>query len=89
MTGVITYLKGEQLQETEEELRKLANQFKTLQKGFLYLLLKCVMLIQVGEIIREIHEGICGSHIGGQALTAKITRAGYIGRPSRKIPWSL
>ncbi|RDX64715.1 Gypsy retrotransposon integrase-like protein 1, partial [Mucuna pruriens] len=28
-------------------------------------------------VIREVHEGVCGTHIGGRALTSKIARAGY------------
>ncbi|RDX80342.1 Pol polyprotein, partial [Mucuna pruriens] len=28
-------------------------------------------------VIQEVHEGICGTHIGGRALMGKITRAGY------------
>ncbi|RDY03311.1 hypothetical protein CR513_13116, partial [Mucuna pruriens] len=27
--------------------------------------------------IKEVHEGVCGMHIGGRALTSKITRVGY------------
>jgi hypothetical protein len=28
-------------------------------------------------VILEVHEGVCGSHIGGRALSAKLLRAGY------------
>ncbi|RDX59106.1 Pol polyprotein, partial [Mucuna pruriens] len=28
-------------------------------------------------VIRDVHEGICGTHIGGRALARKIARAGY------------
>ncbi|RDX62821.1 Tf2-8, partial [Mucuna pruriens] len=28
-------------------------------------------------IIQEVHEGVCGTHIGGSALASKIARAGY------------
>lgn len=85
MTDVIAYLRGEQLQVTEEELRKLAKTAskrtmigsKLYKRGFSTPLLRCVTLGQAEEIVREIHEGDHGSHIGGQALAAKITRAGY------------
>ncbi|RDX62562.1 Pro-Pol polyprotein, partial [Mucuna pruriens] len=28
-------------------------------------------------VIKEVHEGVCGTHVGGRALAGKIARAGY------------
>jgi len=28
-------------------------------------------------VLLEVHEGVCGSHIGGRSLAAKLLRAGY------------
>jgi hypothetical protein len=40
-------------------------------------LLKCVEEEKVESILKEIHEGINGQHIGGRSLARKALRAGY------------
>ena len=40
-------------------------------------LLKWVTLAEAKYIMREIHEGTCGNHIGGQSLAFKALRQGY------------
>ncbi|XP_075479325.1 uncharacterized protein LOC142520209 [Primulina tabacum] len=40
-------------------------------------LLKCVSESEVEYIIREIHEGCCGEHLGGMALSRKAILAGF------------
>lgn len=40
-------------------------------------LLKCVEGAEADYVLAEIHEGICGQHLGGRALAAKALRAGY------------
>ncbi|XP_072054271.1 uncharacterized protein [Arachis hypogaea] len=47
------------------------------KRGFSQPLLKCVEPGDTEYILREIHEGCCGHHIGGKTLAQKITRAGY------------
>ncbi|RDY01125.1 hypothetical protein CR513_15600, partial [Mucuna pruriens] len=47
---------------------------------------KCVDEDEYEYIIWEVHEGVCGTHIGGRALASKIARASYyllakVGRP--------
>ncbi|KAK6119388.1 hypothetical protein DH2020_046870 [Rehmannia glutinosa] len=37
----------------------------------------CLSLEEVAYVLREIHEGACGAHIGGPALAKKATRASY------------
>ncbi|XP_076954976.1 uncharacterized protein LOC143629633 [Bidens hawaiensis] len=39
--------------------------------------LKCVDLTKVEYIIREIHEGICGMHMGEKMVAARAMRDGY------------
>ncbi|XP_021727187.1 uncharacterized protein LOC110694321 [Chenopodium quinoa] len=48
-----------------------------LKKSFSAPLLKCVGPTDADYILREIHFGICGNHIGGRALAHKALRAGY------------
>ncbi|XP_057730043.1 uncharacterized protein LOC130945326 [Arachis stenosperma] len=47
------------------------------KRGISQPLLKCLNMDEAREVIDEVHEGICGNHIGGRALAAKIVRTGY------------
>nr|XP_025607235.1 uncharacterized protein LOC112698023 [Arachis hypogaea] len=47
------------------------------RRGFSQPLLRCLNQEQAQEVMNEVHEGVCGNHIGGRALAAKITRTGY------------
>jgi len=49
--------------------------------SYTHSILTCVSVDQCACIIVELHEGICSSHIGGQAHSLKVIRAGTIGRP--------
>jgi hypothetical protein len=40
-------------------------------------MLRCLSEEETNLVLLEVHEGVCGSHIGGRALAAKILRAGY------------
>ncbi|XP_020237881.1 uncharacterized protein LOC109817097 [Cajanus cajan] len=47
------------------------------RRGFSTPLLKCIDTHQADYVLREIHEGICGSRSGGRTMAAKVLRAGY------------
>ena len=47
------------------------------KRGFLTPILKCMGKEDVNYVLREVHEGICGSHIGARSLAAKTLRQGY------------
>ncbi|GKV38871.1 hypothetical protein SLEP1_g46730 [Rubroshorea leprosula] len=40
-------------------------------------LLRCLTPYEVKYAVREIHEGVCGTHIGGKTLTRKLLKQGY------------
>jgi transposase InsO family protein len=40
-------------------------------------MLRCVDAAEAEQIIKEIHEGVCGTHAHGHMLSKKILRAGY------------
>jgi hypothetical protein len=40
-------------------------------------MLRCLGESETNLVLLEVHEGVCGSHIGGRALAAKLLRAGY------------
>jgi len=45
--------------------------------GFTHLILTCVSYDECTQIMAELHECICGSHIGGRSLASKVVRAGF------------
>ena len=47
------------------------------KRGFFTLILKFVGKEDVNYILREVHEGVCGNHIGARTLTGKALRLGY------------
>ena len=50
---------------------------KLFRHEFSHPILVCVSGDQCTGIMIELHEGICGSHVGGQSLASKVVRAGY------------
>nr|XP_025681124.1 uncharacterized protein LOC112782770 [Arachis hypogaea] len=65
-----------------EKLRREAAKYAVIQgqlfrKGLNQPLLKCLHPDQTDYVLREVHEGCCGHHIGGKALARKLIRAGY------------
>lgn len=47
------------------------------RRSYLQPLLRCVGPQQADYLVREFHEGACGSHVGVRALAKKIIRWGY------------
>ena len=45
--------------------------------GFTHPILTCVSGDECIRIMAELHEGICGSHVGGRSLASKVIRAGF------------
>ena len=45
--------------------------------GFTHPILTCVSGDECTRIMTELHEGICGSHVGGRSLASKVIRAGF------------
>ena len=47
------------------------------KRGFFTPKLKCIEGKDTEYVLREVHEGICGNHIGARALAGKVLRQGY------------
>ena len=47
------------------------------KRGFFTPFLKCIAREDTKYVLREVHEGICGNHIGARALAGKVLRQGY------------
>jgi len=85
MTPIKTYLADGVLPSdaTEANRVKRSSSRYTLLDGHLFRLgfsrpiLTCVNEKEAKRILVELHEGICGSHIGGRALMLRALRAGY------------
>jgi len=45
--------------------------------GFTHPILTCVSCDECTRIMWELHEGICGSHVGGRSLASKVILAGF------------
>ena len=79
------YLVNETLPSDPKEASNLKTRLArfTIHQGTLYKqgfstpILKCVGKEDTNYVLREVHEGICGKHIGARTLTAKTLRQGY------------
>ena len=64
------------------KLRSRSSRF-TIHQGTLYKrvfftpILKCIAREDANYVLREVHEGIYGNHIGARALVGKVLRQGY------------
>ena len=47
------------------------------KQGFFTPVLKCIAGKDANYVLRELHEGVCGNHIGARALAGKVLRQGY------------
>ncbi|XP_072090626.1 uncharacterized protein [Arachis hypogaea] len=82
---ITDYLEHGQVPGDEKDalkLRREAAKYAVIQgqlfrKGLSQPLLKCLHPDQTDYVLKEVHEGCCGHHIGGKALARKLIRAGY------------
>jgi len=63
-------------------VKKIAGRYtlidgKLFRHGYTHPILTCMSGEQCTRIMVQLHEGICGSHVGGRALSSKVVRAGY------------
>ena len=47
------------------------------KKGKDQILLRCVDSSEAKRIVKEIHEGVCGTHANGHRMAGQVMRAGY------------
>ncbi|RDX93898.1 Gypsy retrotransposon integrase-like protein 1, partial [Mucuna pruriens] len=85
MSPLMVYLRDEIKPEDRVEAKKLIKEAaryiiiggELYRRGFSFPLLRCIEGEEARYMIKEVHEGLCSSHIGGWALASKIARAGY------------
>ena len=57
---------------------KFPNDRESLYKrGFFTPVLKCIAGKDADYVLREVHEGVCGNHIGARTLAGKVLIQGY------------
>ena len=47
------------------------------KRGFFTPILKCIAGKDTDYVLKEVHEGVCGNHIGARTLAGKVLRQGY------------
>ncbi|RDX71284.1 Tf2-8, partial [Mucuna pruriens] len=85
MTPFLEYLKEDQVLGDASKARRTireASKYTLIvqhlyRRGFAFPLLRCVDGEEATYVVREVHEGVCGMHIGDRVLASKIARAGY------------
>ena len=82
---LIAYLKSGILLDEKEVARKLnvlASRFMLIRdvlykRGFSRLYLRCLAHDETDYVMREVHKGIYGNHLGARSLVHKLIRVGY------------
>ncbi|RDY08493.1 Gypsy retrotransposon integrase-like protein 1, partial [Mucuna pruriens] len=82
MSPLIVYLRDEILPKDPTKAKRLIKdaaryiiiEGELYRRGFSFPLLRCIEGDKAHYVIKEVHEGICGSHIGGRALASKIAK---------------
>ncbi|XP_075675052.1 uncharacterized protein LOC142644294 [Castanea sativa] len=86
MDPIIDFLAEDQASEDEKEaarVRRTATQYwlfanqKLYLRSFEGLYLQCFHPNQAEELLAELHEGVCGSHVGGRSLAHRAMTQGF------------
>ena len=85
MDEIKLYLESGHLPPNADEARKLqvwALKYVLIEgilyrKSFVIPYLRCLRPDEAHEVLREVHEGVCGQHLGGRALAHKVTCLGF------------
>ena len=85
MTPIVSFLQDGHLPQDLDKARKIKKRAANFtifndtlyKKGFSMPYSKCVNEDKAKYILEEIHEGICGDHVGPRSLVSKVIRIGY------------
>ena len=85
MTPIITYLKDGKLLEGKDETRRLRIRLARYilinemlyERGFSQPYLRCLTPDEANYVLREVHERVCGNHLGARSLVHKVIRVCY------------
>jgi ribonuclease HI len=87
-TEIISFLEGNCLSDDEAYNKRMEARTRpyviiegeSYKHGVCSPLLKCLSRNEGQELMKEIHAGLCGAHIGARPLLEKVFRQGFIGR---------
>ena len=82
---ILSFLRDGRLPPNPKEAKKIqkrATWFTVLndelyKKGFSQPYLRCIEKEEARYVLKEVHGGVCGDHMGSKSLVRKIMRAGY------------
>ena len=82
---ITLYLQGHYHPSDQSEAKRLKHRSRDFaivnghlyKKGISKPMLKCITEARGIELLREVHRGICGSHLGLRALAPKVIRQGF------------
>ena len=83
MTPIIQYIEDDTCKPKEEkEIKQQCARYTMInedlyRRGYSTPLLKCITIEQVEYVLTEIHQGVCGNHLGAQTMASKVLRANY------------
>ena len=85
ITPIISYLKDGNLPEGKDEAKRLrirSARYVILndvlyKRGFSQPYLRCLSPNEANYVLREVHEGACGNHLGAKSFIHKVICAGY------------
>lgn len=86
MQPIVEYFSSGALPQDKNSARNLLYQIRwyimkveiLYHRSYSMPLLRCVSNQEVDFILREVHEGFCGDHVGGHSLSKKILRQRYV-----------
>ncbi|RDY11508.1 hypothetical protein CR513_03824, partial [Mucuna pruriens] len=82
---IINYLRIDSVPDDLQEAKKIKREAakyilvtdQLYKRGLSFPFLWCLGEREVEKALKEVHEGVCGRHIGGRALTSKIACVGF------------
>jgi hypothetical protein len=84
-TEIVSFLQGNYLSDDEAYIKRMNARTRPYviiegelyKKGVCSPLLKCLSRTEGQELMKEIHTGLCGAHIGSRPLHGKVFRQGF------------
>jgi hypothetical protein len=95
-TKIISFLQGNSLSDDEAYNKRMEARTRSYviivwelyKHGVCSPLLKCLSRNEGRELMKEIHAGLCGAHIGSRPLLGKVFKKGFIGRRQLRMQWT-